>query len=628
VGNLWLTIRRKSNVLPPAPRRLIGGRFALSGNDKISNRVQFFRFRETVLFLKFLPVDLEARALEGLDLRSSGFDGYDRIGIPVRDEESLLPADGRGVVDQILQFEDLAANADQTGETTGESGADIERHQAALRESEQKHLLDRVAFLNVRFDQFEQRFTAADDARFLVAVIVVPGKSREVRVRGIDEHVVHIRQGQSGREPGIAPGAVAESVKDEGQLFGVGVFGGEEKSVKHRGELNHSEACGAKSFCNRRPGLHVATFVPTAIVPIQNMSAFSNIPRFCPLARALGAALALPAAMATLACAADAPDAATKATANDRATVIVVVGAAGNDEYGESFKTWAGHWAAASKKAEARSLTIGLDESKEGEPTDKERLKAALEKEPKQGGNELWIVLLGHGTYDRRSAKFNLRGDDMTSSDLGRWLADFRRPVAVINTASASSPFINRLAGADRVVISATKSGDEINFARFGQFISEAIGGTKADLDKDGQTSLLEAYLMGSRRTEEWYESEGRLATEHALLDDNGDGKGTPAGWFRGARAVKKAKDGTSLDGHRAHQFHLVRSEQERRMPPELRQRRDTLEMAVIRHREKKVKMSEDAYYEALETLLLKLARLYEEESGRVKPASTPNATP
>ena len=95
-----------------------------------------------------------------------------------------------------------------------------------------------------------------------------------------------------------------------------------------------------------------------------------------------------------------------------------------------------------------------------------------------------------------------------------------------------------------------------------------------------------------------------------------------------GARAVKKAKDGTSLDGHRAHQFHLVRSERERRMPPELRQRRDTLEMAVIRHREKKVKMSEDAYYEALETLLLKLARLYEEESGRVKPASTPNATP
>lgn len=313
---------------------------------------------------------------------------------------------------------------------------------------------------------------------------------------------------------------------------------------------------------------------------------------------------------------------------DDRATVVVVVGAAGNEEYGEAFKTWAGHWTEAAKKGGARSLTIGLSDEAENGATDKERLKAALGKEPKQGANELWIVLLGHGTYDRRAAKFNLRKDDMTAGELAKWLAPFRRPLAVINAASSSSPFVNRLAGTDRVIVSATKSGDEINFARFGQFVSEAIGGTEADLDKDGQTSLLEAYLMGSRMTEEWYEGEGRLATEHALLDDNGDGKGTPASWFRGSRAIKKSKDGTSLDGHRAHQFHLVRSEQEKRMPPELRQRRDALEMAVIRHREKKAKMSEDAYYAQLEVLLLKLARLYEEEAGRADSAAPVKPAP
>jgi hypothetical protein len=32
----------------------------------------------------------------------------------------------------------------------------------------------------------------------------------------------------------------------------------------------------------------------------------------------------------------------------------------------------------------------------------------------------------------------------------------------------------------------------------------------------------------------EFYEADGRLATEHALLDDNGDSLGTPADFFRG----------------------------------------------------------------------------------------------
>ena len=49
--------------------------------------------------------------------------------------------------------------------------------------------------------------------------------------------------------------------------------------------------------------------------------------------------------------------------------------------------------------------------------------------------------------------------------------AAVKRPLAVINCASASAPFINRLAGENRVVITATKSGDEQNFARFGQYI-------------------------------------------------------------------------------------------------------------------------------------------------------------
>jgi len=86
---------------------------------------------------------------------------------------------------------------------------------------------------------------------------------------------------------------------------------------------------------------------------------------------------------------------------------------------------------------------------------------------------------------------------------------------------------------------------------------------------------------MASRRLTGFYQLEGRLATEHPLVDDNGDGLGTPADWFRGVRAIKKAKDSAALDGLRAHQFHLLRNESERNLPLAVRTKRDELELEI-----------------------------------------------
>jgi hypothetical protein len=244
--------------------------------------------------------------------------------------------------------------------------------------------------------------------------------------------------------------------------------------------------------------------------------------------------------------------------------------------------------------------------------SDLDLLRQALSSEPQESPNELWLVLIGHGTFDGKQAKFNLRGPDLSATNLAEWLKPFRRRVAVINSASSSGPFLNTLSAPDRVILTATRSGYEQNYSRFGEYFAGAVADPKADLDKDGQTSLLEAFLTASRQVAEFYETEGRLATEHALLDDNGDGLGTPADWFRGIRAVKKASDGASLDGLRAHQFHLVRSEQEQKMPPAFRARRDELELAIAKLRETRDQTDETEYYHRLEAVLLELARLYE----------------
>jgi hypothetical protein len=313
---------------------------------------------------------------------------------------------------------------------------------------------------------------------------------------------------------------------------------------------------------------------------------------------------------------APAPAPASDQTVNPaRSSVIVVVGAAGEEEYGESFGRWAASWEEASRRADARHLTIGLQTN--SPVPDRERLQLALANEAKDGFTELWLVFLGHGTFDGKEAKFNLRGPDISASELVTWLQPFRRPLAVIDAASSSGPFLNKLSATNRAVITATRSGAEVNYARFGEYLSEAIAKPEADLDKDGQTSLLEAFLMAARNVAEFYSTEGRLATEHALLDDNGDGLGTPPDWFRGVRATKAAKDGAPLDGLRAHQFHLIRSGDDLKLSPEVRVRRGELEVALSKLRESKKQRSEEDYYARLEALLLELARLYEPASAR-----------
>jgi hypothetical protein len=299
-----------------------------------------------------------------------------------------------------------------------------------------------------------------------------------------------------------------------------------------------------------------------------------------------------------------------RAQTNEQRTLVLVVGAAGETEYGEQFSAWADLWKQAATKGALQTSVIGED--KDDPENDLTRLLNVLTNEVAKTNGELWLVFIGHGTFDGRSAKFNLRGPDLSASDLADVLKPVKRSLAVIQCASASGPFLNALSAPGRLIITATRSGYEVNATRFGGYLAHAIADPAADLDKDGQTSLLEAYLLASRQVEQFYKEAGRLATEHALLDDNGDGLGTPADWFRGVRAIKTAAGGKSVDGVRAHQLNLVRSEIERELSPELRARRDELEKKMSALRLRKADMNEDQYYGQLESILIETAGLYE----------------
>ena len=302
--------------------------------------------------------------------------------------------------------------------------------------------------------------------------------------------------------------------------------------------------------------------------------------------------------------------------AADQQTVIVVIGAPGTPEYGADFIKSADAWANACKHASAHYVEIGRgplasQPATAATPphTDREILQQALAAETKNT-QPLWIVLIGHGTSDGKESKFNLRDLDFSDTELATWLKPLNRPIAVIDCSSASATFLTHLSGSDRVVITATRAPSEVNYARFGIYMAAAIANPADDIDRDGQTSLLEAFLAASRATEDFYTSQGRLSTEHALLDDNGDGLGVAADWFEGTRATRSARTGAPVDGTRAHQWSLIPSVEEQSLTPEMRTQRNAVELQIEALRRKKTTMAEADYYTQLDALLLNLARL------------------
>jgi hypothetical protein len=296
-------------------------------------------------------------------------------------------------------------------------------------------------------------------------------------------------------------------------------------------------------------------------------------------------------------------------------TVLIVVGAHGSEEYRKHFTEEAALLKDVCAKAGVPSQIIGSEPEDERQ-TDAAKLKAWIETAALKPGRALWLVLIGHGTFDGREAKFNLRGPDIMAVDLAGWLKPMTGEVAVIQTASASAPFVKALAAPKRVLISATKSADEVFYTRFGRHFAKAISGNKeADLDRDNQVSLLEAFLWSSKQVERFFETEGRLATEHALLDDNGDGIGTRTEAFTGLRLTSPPPNGKTGDGQVARQWCLVLNENDAALTEEKRKRRDALEQQVEALRGKKAQLPETEFYLQLEKLMLEIAKLYEEST-------------
>ena len=223
----------------------------------------------------------------------------------------------------------------------------------------------------------------------------------------------------------------------------------------------------------------------------------------------------------------------------------------------------------------------------------------------------VFVTLIGHGSYDGTDAKFNLPGPDISAKEFGALLRRLpTRQVVFVDTSSASGPFIDELSGPGRTIVTATRNGAERYATLFGGFFVDALTSEAADADKNKRVSVLEAFKYAKGEVTRAYEREGLLATEHALLDDSGDGLGVRADQFRGLTPIEKTNDGKSLDGQAAHQWHLIRNASDAALPAEVLKKRDAIEVAILQLRAKKKSMDRAAYYQELERLLVEFAEL------------------
>ena len=140
-----------------------------------------------------------------------------------------------------------------------------------------------------------------------------------------------------------------------------------------------------------------------------------------------------------------------------------------------------------------------------------------------------WLCCwLATGTFRGGQARFNIPGPDLSPADMDDLLDGLgQRRITFVNTATASGAFVEALSAPGRTIITATRSGREQNMTRFGLHFVDAFADEGADIDKDERVSMLEAFGYALAEVEREYEGDNQLLTEHAMLDDNGDGEGS-----------------------------------------------------------------------------------------------------
>jgi len=314
--------------------------------------------------------------------------------------------------------------------------------------------------------------------------------------------------------------------------------------------------------------------------------------------------------------------------------VVILGGAAAGKKYATRFREWTlrlydtlttdyGY------QPEQIILLLGHgdpDEPRISGPCRRETIQDTVRdlKKALRPGDQVFFFLVGHGTSDEEEAKFVIVGPDITHRAFASILeALLEQDIVVVNTTSSSYPFCAALSGPGRVIICSTRASAERYDTIFPQYFIEALEDHAGDRDKNKRVSMWEAFLFVHRSVEKWYTERDRLSSEHAVLDDNGDGlfSNNPDPAKNDGRLAQVAyldllPSEPTLGISAGINISLVR---------ELAAKMRDLERSIFLLRNRKAELPKRIYQKELEDLLIELARTNRElKNIRTTPTDSP----
>jgi hypothetical protein len=282
---------------------------------------------------------------------------------------------------------------------------------------------------------------------------------------------------------------------------------------------------------------------------------------------------------------------------------FTVAGLGGEPEYDARFSGWAKDLDKLLHQVEpqAKIKTLyGADATR----ANVEAYLHELAKEAKPD-DSLVLMMIGHGSFDEFDYKFNLPGPDLSATELAGLLDKIPAHELIVNMTSASGGSIPVLEKAKRVVITATKAGTEKNATVFPRYWIEGLRDPAADSDKNDIVTALEVFRYAEDKTAKFYETQKRLSTEHALIEDAGKGEGVK---------LPSAENGEGLTAGRFAVLHLGATAVQSRDPAKLAllKQKEELEAQIDDLKYRKASMAVQEYRGQLQQLMIQLAQTQE----------------
>ncbi len=283
---------------------------------------------------------------------------------------------------------------------------------------------------------------------------------------------------------------------------------------------------------------------------------------------------------------------------------LTIAGLGGEPEYDQRFTGWAKDIEKLLKAAEPNAKV----ETLMGNGATKASIQQKLGEFAQQAkpDDSVVIMLIGHGSYDESDYKFNIPGPDLSATELANLLDKIpSKHQLVVNMTSASGGSIVSLSKPGRVVITATKTGTEKNATYFARYWVEALRDPAADTDKNEIITALEAFKYAEAKTAGFFQTNNRIATEHALIDDAGKGEGVKA---------PSPENGQGQFAGRFALVHLGKVSAQINDPEKLKllKKKEELEAAIDDLKYKKASMDLNDYRRQLSQLLVQLAQTQE----------------